>query len=84
MQVDGRPFVGEALARALDDEDPEVRLNVISKLGEVYEVIGLEVLSQSLLPAIAQLAAAPHANVRVVTQASHRTAQYSIAQHSTA
>jgi len=41
----------------LKDEDPEVRLNVISKLETVNTVIGgVELLSQSLLPAVEDLA----------------------------
>ena len=35
---------------------PEVRLNIISKLDCVNEVIGIRQLSQSLLPAIVELA----------------------------
>lgn len=40
----------------LKDEFPDVRLNIISKLESVNNVIGIELLSQSLLPAIVQLA----------------------------
>jgi serine/threonine-protein phosphatase 2A regulatory subunit A len=40
----------------LKDEFPEVRLNIISKLDAVNKVIGVEMLSQSLLPAIVELA----------------------------
>jgi len=40
----------------LKDDFPEVRLNIISKLDEVNKVIGVEMLSQSLLPAIVELA----------------------------
>jgi serine/threonine-protein phosphatase 2A regulatory subunit A len=40
----------------LKDETSEVRLNIISKLDKVNEVIGIELLSQSLLPAIIALA----------------------------
>lgn len=40
----------------LKDECPEVRLNIISNLDCVNEVIGIQQLSQSLLPAIVQLA----------------------------
>uniref|UniRef100_A0A8C0F5A6 Protein phosphatase 2 scaffold subunit Aalpha n=1 Tax=Bubo bubo TaxID=30461 RepID=A0A8C0F5A6_BUBBB len=40
----------------LKDECPEVRLNIISNLDCVNEVIGIRQLSQSLLPAIAELA----------------------------
>ncbi len=40
----------------LKDEFPEVRLNIISKLDAVNKVIGIEMLSQSLLPAIVELA----------------------------
>jgi len=40
----------------LKDEYPDVRLNVISKLDAVNKVIGIDLLSQSLLPAIVELA----------------------------
>jgi serine/threonine-protein phosphatase 2A regulatory subunit A len=40
----------------LKDEASEVRLNIISKMDRVNEVIGIELLSQSLLPAIVELA----------------------------
>lgn len=40
----------------LKDEFPDVRLNIISKLEQVNNVIGIEKLSSSLLPAIVQLA----------------------------
>jgi serine/threonine-protein phosphatase 2A regulatory subunit A len=40
----------------LKDDFPDVRLNIISKLELVNKVIGIELLSQSLLPAIVQLA----------------------------
>jgi len=40
----------------LKDEFPEVRLNIISKLEQVNTVIGIDLLSQSLLPAIVELA----------------------------
>ena len=40
----------------LKDEFAEVRLNIISKLELVNKVIGIDLLSQSLLPAIVQLA----------------------------
>jgi serine/threonine-protein phosphatase 2A regulatory subunit A len=38
------------------DEFAEVRLNIISKLDEVNKVIGVEMLAQSLLPAVVELA----------------------------
>merc|ERR1712062_347512 len=38
----------------LKDECPEVRLNIISNLDCVNEVIGIKQLSQSLLPAIVE------------------------------
>jgi serine/threonine-protein phosphatase 2A regulatory subunit A len=40
----------------LKDEYPDVRLNIISNLDCVSEVIGIQQLSQSLLPAIVELA----------------------------
>ena len=40
----------------LRDAASEVRLNLISSLGALNEVIGVDVLSQSLLPAILDLA----------------------------
>ncbi|KAJ1627064.1 armadillo-type protein, partial [Pavlovales sp. CCMP2436] len=39
----------------LRDEYPEVRLNVIARLHAVNSVIGVELLAQSLLPAVVQL-----------------------------
>lgn len=41
--------------QCLKDEFPDVRLNIISKLDNVNQVIGVELLSQSLLPAIVEL-----------------------------
>ena len=41
--------------RLLKDVSPQVRLNIISKLEAVNAVIGIRLLSQSLLPAIAEL-----------------------------
>ncbi len=46
----------ELFLHLLKDEFPEVRLNIISKLDAVNKVIGIEMLSQSLLPAIVELA----------------------------
>lgn len=40
----------------VQDAYPDVRLNVISKLDQVNSVIGIELLAQSLLPAIEELA----------------------------
>ena len=40
----------------LNDDFPEVRLNIISTLHAASSIIGVEQLSQSLLPAIAELA----------------------------
>jgi serine/threonine-protein phosphatase 2A regulatory subunit A len=40
----------------LKDDFPDVRLNIISKLENVNQVIGVDRLSQSLLPAIVDLA----------------------------
>jgi serine/threonine-protein phosphatase 2A regulatory subunit A len=40
----------------LKDDCPEVRLNIISNLESVNKVIGIQQLSQSLLPAIVELA----------------------------
>ncbi len=40
----------------LKDEQSDVRLNIISKLDSIHQVIGIELLSQSLLPAIIDLA----------------------------
>jgi len=44
------------LLKLLADDFYEVRLSVISKLNGINQVIGIELLSDSLLPAIAQLA----------------------------
>lgn len=43
-------------ARLSSPQCPEVRLNIISNLDCVNEVIGIRQLSQSLLPAIVELA----------------------------
>jgi serine/threonine-protein phosphatase 2A regulatory subunit A len=40
----------------LKDDFPDVRLNIIGKIEQVNEVIGIDLLSQSLLPAITELA----------------------------
>ena len=44
----------------LKDEFPDVRLNVIGKLDQVNEVIGVDTLSKELLPAIKDLAEDRH------------------------
>lgn len=50
-------FVSAAsFPRLLCPQCPEVRLNIISNLDCVNEVIGIRQLSQSLLPAIVELA----------------------------
>ena len=49
----------------LKDDFPEVRLNIISKLDAVNAVIGADLLSQSLLPAIVELAEDRHWRVRL-------------------
>lgn len=49
----------------LKDDCPEVRLNIISNLDCVNEVIGVQQLSQSLLPAIVELAEDPKWRVRL-------------------
>lgn len=49
----------------LKDEFPDVRLGIISKLESVNDVIGIELLSQSLLPAIVQLAEDKNWRVRL-------------------
>jgi serine/threonine-protein phosphatase 2A regulatory subunit A len=41
--------------QCLRDDSSDVRLNIISKLDNVNKVIGIELLSQSLLPAIVEL-----------------------------
>jgi hypothetical protein len=40
----------------LKDDTPDVRLNIIGKLSQVTQVLGLDQLSQHLLPAIVELA----------------------------
>ena len=42
-----------------------MRLNIISKLDQVNTVIGVDLLSQSLLPAIVELAEDRHWRVRL-------------------
>jgi serine/threonine-protein phosphatase 2A regulatory subunit A len=49
----------------LKDEFPEVRLHIISKIELVNQVIGIDLLSQSLLPAIFQLAEEKEWRVRL-------------------
>nr|CAH8862808.1 unnamed protein product [Trichobilharzia regenti] len=49
----------------LNDDNPEVRLNVISNLEQVNSVIGIDHLETSLLPAIVQLAEDPKWRVRL-------------------
>ncbi|CAH8532610.1 unnamed protein product [Schistosoma turkestanicum] len=49
----------------LNDDNPEVRLNVISNLEQVNSVIGIDHLATSLLPAIIQLAEDPKWRVRL-------------------
>ena len=49
----------------LKDEFPDVRLNIISKLDQVNQVIGVDLLSQELLPAIKDLAEDIHWRVRL-------------------
>ena len=49
----------------LKDEFPDVRLNVIGKLDQVNEVIGVDTLSKELLPAIKDLAEDRHWRVRL-------------------
>ncbi|XP_073095937.1 serine/threonine-protein phosphatase 2A 65 kDa regulatory subunit A beta isoform isoform X1 [Manis javanica] len=51
----------------LKDECPEVRLNIISNLEYVNEVTGIRQLSQSLLPAIVELAEDAKWKVRLAT-----------------
>ena len=38
------------------DQNSEVRLNIISKLSDLNQVIGVDLLSQSLFPAVVDLA----------------------------
>lgn len=53
----GSPCAVHALRTLLSSPQcPEVRLNIISNLDCVNEVIGIRQLSQSLLPAIVELA----------------------------
>lgn len=49
-------YLVELFLQLLKDNFPEVRLNIISRLDGVNKVIGIEMLSQSLLPAIVELA----------------------------
>ncbi|EEP77182.1 protein phosphatase PP2A regulatory subunit A [Uncinocarpus reesii 1704] len=49
-------LVSDQSQHMLKDDFPDVRLHIISKLELVNNVIGIELLSQSLLPAISQLA----------------------------
>ena len=47
------------------NETAEVRLSVISNLGPINEVVGVELLSQSLLPAVVDLSEDPKWRVRL-------------------
>jgi serine/threonine-protein phosphatase 2A regulatory subunit A len=49
----------------LKDEASEVRLNIIAKMDKVNTVIGIDLLSQSLLPAIVELAGDTQWRVRL-------------------
>ena len=49
----------------LKDDSPEVRLNIISTLGALKQVIGIDLLAQSLMPAIVRLAEDPTWRVRL-------------------
>lgn len=51
-----KPPLTSSLVACKHQQNSQVRLNVISRLNEVNEVIGLEHLAQSLLPAIDELA----------------------------
>lgn len=51
--------------KLLRDEFYEVRLSVISKLNGINQVVGIELLSDSLLPAITQLAEEKQWRVRL-------------------
>ena len=44
------------ILQLLRDESPDVRLNVISKLDIIVDVVGIDQLSASLLPAVIALA----------------------------
>lgn len=51
--------------KLLRDEFYEVRLSVISRLNGINQVVGIELLSDSLLPAITQLAEEQQWRVRL-------------------
>lgn len=48
-------YLIKVFLQLIGDESPEVRLKVIGTLGELSSVVGLDPLSQSLLPAIKEL-----------------------------
>ena len=54
--TDSSLFETATLFQILKDTDSEVRLKIISKLSGINEVVGVTLLSQSLLPAIVELA----------------------------
>ncbi|KAH8086085.1 hypothetical protein JL720_7285 [Aureococcus anophagefferens] len=56
LSRDGSQQVLPVLLALLRDANAEVRLNIISNLGPVHAVVGVDLLSQSLLPAIVDLA----------------------------
>ncbi|XP_070024758.1 serine/threonine-protein phosphatase 2A 65 kDa regulatory subunit A beta isoform-like isoform X2 [Nicotiana sylvestris] len=49
----------------LKDESTQIRVNIISKIDQVNQVIGIDLLSQSLLSVIDELSEAKHWRVRV-------------------
>jgi serine/threonine-protein phosphatase 2A regulatory subunit A len=49
----------------LKDQSSDVRLNIISKLDSLNEVIGVQLLSQSLMPAIVEVSSDKQWRVRM-------------------
>ena len=64
----------------LRDTTSEVRLNVISSLGALNEVIGVDLLSQSLFPAIIDLA--EDGKWRLVIQTAQYLCEFELVQSS--
>ena len=53
------------LTKLLKDENAEVRLNSLSNLDTLNRVIGMELLTQSLLPALVELAEDTQWRIRI-------------------
>lgn len=48
----------------MKDEDSDVRINLFKKLNEITKVLGVEALSQSIIPALTEIAADKNWRIR--------------------